>query len=75
MEATAIKGIWTERLPKGYKMTIDTRVKRFRIFSPSREEILIVDCPKGIYPETVEHVREMTLESFNLKTTYTNDTE
>ena len=68
MEATATKGIWIERLPKGYVMWVNTINNKLRVFSPSKEELLIVECPKGIYPVDVDRVRTLALESFNLQT-------
>lgn len=68
MEATATTGVWIERLPRGYQMTINTNSKKIRVFSPSKEEILLIECPKGLYPDDVERVRDFVIDSFKLYT-------
>lgn len=68
MEATATKGVWIERLPRGYTMSVNTNNKKIRVFSPSKEDILGIECPKGLYPDDIERVRDFVIDSFKLYT-------
>ena len=49
-------------------MSINTNSKKIRVFSPSKEEILVIECPKGLYPDDVERVRDHVIDSFKLYT-------
>ena len=65
MNATATKGIWTEKLPKGYSMEINTDEKKIRVFG-HKKVLETVDIRHEIYPQDVENVRKSMIENFNL---------
>jgi len=65
MNSTATKGIWTQDLPKGYSMEVNTNSNKIRVFAPKRH-LLTLDIGHDIYPEDVEKAREKVIEDFNL---------
>jgi len=65
MNATATKGIWTEKLPKGYSMEINTNENKIVVFGP-KKTLLTFDIEEGIYPRDVENIRSKVIDDFNL---------
>jgi len=65
MESTATKGVYIERLSKGYYLEIDTKNFEIKVFSPT-SYLKTVAIGHDIYSVDVKNVRESVIENFNL---------
>ena len=67
MNAAATKGIWTEKLRKGYLMEINTKTKKVKVIRNDKY-LLTIDIGHQIYPEDVENAREKIITEFITQT-------
>ena len=67
MESTAVRGIWTEKIRKGYLMEINTKTNKIKVYR-NEKYLLTIDVGHEIYPEDVENAREKINTEFITQT-------